>query len=240
MSAASWPVQTALVTRRWVVDTVRVPWGLGVTVVQPLLWIVLFGNVFRSVTQVPGFGHDSYLTFLVPGILMMTMLYSGAWAGTGFVDSAGAVTYSNNRIAVTTDGNYNDKDDWGATPIGLALLAKRGLQAKLVHYDWANIFGPNDPTYYDQMKNSTFDRSKFFDCRNDLDGAINGLRTEIDASTALDPLFIIATGHDQGPGVRDLFQQAGATRAEIHKDFGGRDRAVKGWKKPLGIPGDSR
>jgi release factor glutamine methyltransferase len=53
-------------------------------------------------------------------------------------------------------------------------------------------------------------------------------------------MFIIETGHDQGPGVRDLFQQAGATRAEIHKDFGGRDRAVKGWKKPLGIPGDSR
>lgn len=86
MSAASWPVQTALVTRRWLVGTTRVPWGLGVTVVQPLLWIVLFGNVFRSVTQVPGFGHDSYLTFLVPGILMMTMLYSGAWAGTGFID----------------------------------------------------------------------------------------------------------------------------------------------------------
>ena len=86
MSAASWPVQTALVTRRWLIGTTRVPWGLGVTVVQPLLWIVLFGNVFRSVSQVPGFVGGSYLTFLVPGILMMTMLYSGAWAGTGFID----------------------------------------------------------------------------------------------------------------------------------------------------------
>ncbi len=83
---APWPVQTALVTRRWIVGSLRMPWGLGVSVIQPLIWIVLFGNVFRSVTQVPGFGGDSYLTFLVPGILMMTMLYSGAWAGTGFVD----------------------------------------------------------------------------------------------------------------------------------------------------------
>lgn len=83
---APWPLQTALVCRRWLVDTLRMPWGLGVTVIQPLIWVVLFGNVFRSVTQVPGFGGDSYLSFLVPGILMMTMLYSGAWAGTGFID----------------------------------------------------------------------------------------------------------------------------------------------------------
>ena len=83
---ASWPAQTSLVARRWVVDGFRMPWGLGVTVIQPLIWVVLFGNVFRSVTQVPGFGGGSYLTFLVPGILMMTMLYSGAWAGTGFID----------------------------------------------------------------------------------------------------------------------------------------------------------
>ena len=83
---APWSVQTALVARRWLVDSTRMPWGLGVTVIQPLIWIVLFGNVFRSVAQVPGFGQASYLTFLVPGILMMTMLYSGAWAGTGFID----------------------------------------------------------------------------------------------------------------------------------------------------------
>jgi release factor glutamine methyltransferase len=53
-------------------------------------------------------------------------------------------------------------------------------------------------------------------------------------------LFIVETGHDQGREVRALFDAAGATRLEVHKDFGGRDRAVKGWKKPLGITGDSR
>lgn len=83
---ASWWAQTGEVCRRWVVGTVRQPWGLGVSVLQPLVWIVLFGNVFESVATVPGFGADDYLTFLVPGILMMTVLYSGAWAGTGFID----------------------------------------------------------------------------------------------------------------------------------------------------------
>ncbi|AEE47855.1 ABC transporter permease [Cellulomonas fimi] len=78
--------QTLVVCHRWVVGTVRQPWGLGVSVLQPLVWIVLFGNVFESVASVPGFGADDYLTFLVPGVLMMTVLYSGAWAGTGFID----------------------------------------------------------------------------------------------------------------------------------------------------------
>lgn len=86
VARAPWPVQAGLVARRWIVDGFRLPWGLGVSVIQPVVWIVLFGNVFKAVTQVPGFGHASYLTFLVPGILMMTMLYSGAWAGTGFID----------------------------------------------------------------------------------------------------------------------------------------------------------
>ncbi|MCL2464744.1 MAG: ABC transporter permease [Micrococcales bacterium] len=83
---ASWLLQTWLVTRRWVTNSLRQPWGFGVTVIQPVIWIVLFGNVFKAVAQVPGFGTADYLTFLVPGILMMTMLYSGAWAGTGFID----------------------------------------------------------------------------------------------------------------------------------------------------------
>jgi ABC-2 type transport system permease protein len=83
---APWVTQTAEVTRRWTVDSLRQPWGLGVAIIQPVIWLVLFGNVFSAVGTVPGFGSDDYMTFLVPGILMMTVLYSGAWAGTGFID----------------------------------------------------------------------------------------------------------------------------------------------------------
>jgi hypothetical protein len=120
----------------------------------------------------------------------------------GFHKSAGAVTYSNNRIAIDADGNYNDKDDWASTPMELALLAKRGLQSKLVHYSWANIIGPNDATFYNEMKTSTlgaadrfgFARAKFFDCRSNLPAAINSLRNQIDVSTSSNPLFVIAAG----------------------------------------------
>lgn len=83
---ASWPAQVAHVSWRWFVNLLRQPWGLGVAIVQPVIWIVLFGNVFSAVGDLPGFGGADYLTFLVPGIVMMTVLYSGAWAGTGFID----------------------------------------------------------------------------------------------------------------------------------------------------------
>jgi hypothetical protein len=121
--------------------------------------------------------------------------------GVGY-GSANAVPYSNDRIAIDADGNYNDPDDWAATPMGLALLARRGLQSKLVHYSWANIIEPNDSTFYSQMKTSTlgaatlfgFNRAKFFDCQNNLQGAINSLRDQIDISTWSDRLFVIAAG----------------------------------------------
>ncbi|MDM4762751.1 ABC transporter permease [Galbitalea sp. SE-J8] len=80
---ASWLAQTAQVFARWARGTIRQPWGLGMGLIQPLVWILLFGQVFRSIGDaIPG----GYLAFLVPGVLMMTVLYTGAWAGTGFID----------------------------------------------------------------------------------------------------------------------------------------------------------
>jgi hypothetical protein len=122
--------------------------------------------------------------------------------GLGCGEPPRAADYLNNRIAIDADGNYNDPDDWAATPLELALLANRGLQSKLVHYSWANIIGPNDSDFYYEMKISTlgaaerfgFARSKFFDCQNDLQAAITHLRNQINASTAEDPLFILALG----------------------------------------------
>jgi hypothetical protein len=136
------------------------------------------------------------------GLAACAVLCLWGLVGVGFQEKAGAVTYSNNRIAIDVDGNYNDEDDWSATPMTLALLARRALQSKLVHYSWANIIGPNDATFYNEMKTSTlgaadrfeFARTKFFDCRNNLQGAINNLRNQINASTSTSPLFVIAAG----------------------------------------------
>ena len=83
---AGWSVAAGQVFKRWSMNTLRESWGVGVSLLQPIVWILLFGQVFKSIGTIPGFGEGSYITFLVPGVLMMTVLFSGAWAGTGYVE----------------------------------------------------------------------------------------------------------------------------------------------------------
>ena len=91
-SSAGWFTQTGQVLRRWLIGSIRQVWGPAMSLIQPVIWIVLFGQVFASVGMLPQFGPSTgsgtggYIDYLVPGILMMTVLYSGAWAGTGFID----------------------------------------------------------------------------------------------------------------------------------------------------------
>ncbi|WP_194410674.1 ABC transporter permease [Microbacterium cremeum] len=89
---AGWFTQTGQVLRRWLLASLRQAWGPVMSLIQPVIWIVLFGQVFASLGALPQFGASAgtgtggYIDYLVPGILMMTVLYSGAWAGTGFID----------------------------------------------------------------------------------------------------------------------------------------------------------
>lgn len=83
---AGWFTQTGQVLRRWLIASLRQAWGPVMSLIQPVIWIVLFGQVFASLGALPQFGSAGYIDYLVPGILMMTVLYSGAWAGTGFID----------------------------------------------------------------------------------------------------------------------------------------------------------
>lgn len=85
-SPAGWFTQTGQVLRRWLIGSIRQVWGPAMSLIQPVIWIVLFGQVFASLGMLPQFGGAGYIDYLVPGILMMTVLYSGAWAGTGFID----------------------------------------------------------------------------------------------------------------------------------------------------------
>lgn len=87
---SGWFTQTSQVLRRWLIVVMRQAWGPVMSLVQPVIWIVLFGHVFSAVGALPAFGSSSYVAYLVPGILMMTVLYSGAWAGTGFIDDIGS------------------------------------------------------------------------------------------------------------------------------------------------------
>ncbi|SFS15464.1 ABC-2 type transport system permease protein [Microbacterium sp. cf046] len=83
---SGWFTQAGQVLRRWMISSMRQAWGPVMSLIQPIIWILLFGQVFASLGALPQVGGDGYIDYLVPGILMMTVLYSGAWAGTGYID----------------------------------------------------------------------------------------------------------------------------------------------------------
>ena len=64
----------------------RQPVWIALTLVQPIIWILLYGQLFRRITDLPGFGTTEYLTYLAPGIVVMTALFSGGWNGFGVIE----------------------------------------------------------------------------------------------------------------------------------------------------------
>jgi ABC-2 type transport system permease protein len=79
--------QSLYMTQRHTRALLRQPWFVAITIVQPFVWLVLFSSLFRSVTEIPGFtSAATYLDYLVPGVVVMTALFSSGWSGMGMLD----------------------------------------------------------------------------------------------------------------------------------------------------------
>src|SRR5262249_55439323 len=46
-----------------------------------VIWLFLFGSLFRKIVELPGFGTASYLDYLVPGVVIMSALSTSMWSG---------------------------------------------------------------------------------------------------------------------------------------------------------------
>lgn len=121
------------------------------------------------------------------------------------------------RIILSSDGNEHDHDDWAATPLSLALLSAAGLQDKLAVYTFSDhVWGSNQdhPTSesglnsYEHMRESAlgakkkfgYENSRFICAVDNAEIAYNAIRDEINKSSDIDPLFIIAAGPMQVVG----------------------------------------
>ncbi|GAA3140249.1 ABC transporter permease [Streptomyces rectiviolaceus] len=78
--------QTWFMTQRQLTAFVRQPAYLLITLIQPVVWLFLFGNLFKKVVELGGFGTTSYLDYLVPGVVVMSALSSSMWAGMGTLE----------------------------------------------------------------------------------------------------------------------------------------------------------
>ncbi|MBC9715497.1 ABC transporter permease [Streptomyces sp. TRM66268-LWL] len=78
--------QNWFMTQRQLKVIVRQPAYLVMMLVQPAIWLFLFGNLFKKVVELGGFGTTTYLDYLVPGIVVMSALSSSMWAGMGTLE----------------------------------------------------------------------------------------------------------------------------------------------------------
>jgi ABC-2 type transport system permease protein len=77
---------TLYMTLRHLRELWRQPWFVAVTLVQPVIWLLLFGALFKRVIEIPGFHSHSYIAFLAPGVVVMTAMFSAAWSGMTLID----------------------------------------------------------------------------------------------------------------------------------------------------------
>jgi ABC-2 type transport system permease protein len=78
--------QTGYMTLRHLRELYRQPWFVAVTLVQPIIWLLLFGALFKKIVDIPGFHGHSYIGFLSPGVVVMTAMFNSAWSGMALIE----------------------------------------------------------------------------------------------------------------------------------------------------------
>jgi len=77
---------TLFMTQRHFRNLLRQPAWIFISLVQPVVWLLLYGALFRKIVEIPGFGAGSYIDFLTPGIVVMTCLFSAGWSGMDLIE----------------------------------------------------------------------------------------------------------------------------------------------------------
>jgi ABC-2 type transport system permease protein len=79
-------IHTTWMTQRQIKAFLRQPAYVAISLIQPVIWLFLFGSLFRNVVQLPGFGGQSYLDYLIPGVVIMNAMSASMWSGMGVLE----------------------------------------------------------------------------------------------------------------------------------------------------------
>lgn len=71
--------------KRWLRKSLRNPYIVFFTLVQPIVWLLLFTQVFESIAQLPGFESSSYLAFFAPAVVIQIALFAATSSGINLV-----------------------------------------------------------------------------------------------------------------------------------------------------------
>jgi hypothetical protein len=125
----------------------------------------------------------------------------------GFSSSTWAqdIPYTGERIVIVADGNEHGKEDWAATPLTLAALAAKEIQDQVMVYAFSSHTWGSNKTHLGadaQMRESAFlgakqfgfKKTKFIEAVNAPNYAIIEITTQVNKSSAKNPLVILAAG----------------------------------------------
>ena len=77
---------TWLVFRRSLGLSIRQPAWLIAGIMQPFIYLFLFGPLLNNLTSMPGFPPGSAFNTFVPGLMVMVALFGSTFVGFGFID----------------------------------------------------------------------------------------------------------------------------------------------------------
>ncbi len=66
-------------------NLMREPIWIAMILIQPLVWLILYGQLFKNVVHLGGFGTSSYITFLAPAIVVMNAFFGATWSGMAMI-----------------------------------------------------------------------------------------------------------------------------------------------------------
>jgi ABC-2 type transport system permease protein len=72
---------TWLIFERSLVLSLRNPVWVIMGIIQPVLYLLLFGPLLTNIARMPGFPPGGAFNVFVPGILVMTALFGAAFVG---------------------------------------------------------------------------------------------------------------------------------------------------------------
>ncbi len=70
---------------RQVRNLIREPIWVAITLVQPMIWLILYGQLFSRVPSLRA-GAGSYVEFLAPGVVVMNAFFGATWSGMAMID----------------------------------------------------------------------------------------------------------------------------------------------------------
>jgi ABC-2 type transport system permease protein len=66
-------------------NLMREPIWIALLLIQPMVWLVLYGQLFSNLPNLGGFGTSSYVAFLAPAIVVMNSFFGATWSGMAMV-----------------------------------------------------------------------------------------------------------------------------------------------------------